>query len=485
MNKEEINDLIRDRRKVSISFLLLLFYLSCNKISWSPDRYNDDPMLRNFPRVRESAEKGLNISTSNNKFAELRRELEANPTSINNRFVSSRGVYQKAEEIIKIAKKSLLKSRKSMHNQKEASRIELIRKSEMNQTRVHDLVQEAFNRLNELLHTYNTRTPRYVTLPEHAEFFSLTYSCDAILQLLPPQLRFPIIDSFLTRSNIAGVENGVPVIPNDPSFYAGHNFSLVIRDFHSREYPILTSEAQRGEATWVVPESVRNEAEVNAILHEFQMEELERQQAGRGAAQRRFEEGDTGFEVKKKSLYKVCKTREANQRCCSIQLYCSKACSALDWPCHKNECTNSRRGRQKLEFEGAKFTAKSAEFTNSAETIQLEGAKTDEDILTSSHLSESMASLELPGSDTLSHRMLQEIEDESVAKAIAASLDNVSSSSRLGTSDASAARFLPDDPEEAGCEPRPAPDAIRGMQAAIQRLSGSISVETKPICTFC
>jgi hypothetical protein len=130
----------------------------------------------------------------------------------------------------------------------------------------------------------------------------------------------------------------------------------------------------------------------------------------------------------------------------------AKDCSKTDWPNHKKDCTSSRRRNinpQHPEYD-------------------LQGAKTNEDI--SSHTSPLP---EMQHSYMQSPRLLQALEEADVAKAIEASLAYPSFSS--------AADSMRDDPEEAGCEPRPAPDAFRGMQSALQRQSGSMDAEDKPL----
>jgi hypothetical protein len=459
----DINAVISDRKEVSVSFLLLLYGNACCYKAWfyddlckeKPDLLNNR-QLRIIPELRESLEKAIDKSTSEEQKEELKRKLRADPKSIYSRYKSSIGVYRKADETLQRVRKISSKGPKKV----QVSRNEMIDRLEGDKERVHSLVLEAFDRLNELLHTFNTRIPRFMTFTEYVEFDTMSYICDEVLKLIPEDLRFPIIDNFLTRSNLAGVEGGVPVIPTSPEFFGCDDFTKVIETFHTRVYPTSTSEAQRGEATWIMPESVRREAEAVAVLSALNQAGL-----GHEAAQGMFETDEINSKSSKLPLCRVCKTNEAGMRCCPTNKYCSRECACQDWPNHKYDCTNPRRRTQNpgLDLEGAK--------TNEVVVIHEETSPLSEPVVSSDLESQRISIL---------HELQQlDSEEDVVARAIAALMDD--------TGGVSISVLKSDDHEDAGCEPRPALDAIKGMKVSIQRLSGSqmASVETTPLCSFC
>ena len=453
----DINAVISDREEISVSFLMFLYSVaSGHKSSSRIDLIKKNPLLRNIPEVRESLEKAIDLSTVTEIKEKLNRELRADPTSIFGRYKSSQDAYQKAEETLQRARKNSSKDQKKVN----ASRTELINRMEADKKKVHSLVLEAFDRSIELLHTFNTRIPRFMTLIEHVEFESISYVCDGLLKEIPKDLRFPIIDNFLTRSNLAGVEGGVPVVPTNPDFFGRDDFTNVKETFHTRIYPTSTSEAQRGEATWIMPESVRREAEVVAVLSALNQAGL-----GHEAAQGMFETDEISSKSSKLPLCRVCKTNDAGMRCCPTNKYCSMACAYQDWPNHKNDCTNPRRRTQNtgLDLEGAK--------TNEVVVVNEETSPLSEPVVSSDQESQRISIL---------HELQQlDSEEEVVSRAIAALMDDAGG--------ISISVLKSDDHEDAGCEPRPAPDAIKGMKVSIQRLSGSqmAAVETKPLCSFC
>jgi hypothetical protein len=126
------------------------------------------------------------------------------------------------------------------------------------------LALEFFDRLNTLMHRSNSRNPRTITMAEIVEFYCLSLLQPAVIRMMgDADMERQILHDFLKSSHLAGVENGVPVVPTDLTMYTMDLFALA---FCKQGTAMKTTSLERGEAEWAV---------------------LEEQAGGLGAAQRR------------------------------------------------------------------------------------------------------------------------------------------------------------------------------------------------------
>jgi hypothetical protein len=128
------------------------------------------------------------------------------------------------------------------------------------------------NRLNDLVHIFNLRSPRIITRDELLEFQILISSFTRISKTVADKRKLStMIGAFLTSSHLAGVENGVTVVPDDTLLYFASDLDIAL-DLTRGDILYETNEIQRGEAVWILPDS--------------EIERLNREAAGLGAAQR-------------------------------------------------------------------------------------------------------------------------------------------------------------------------------------------------------
>ena len=431
--KDVVQPIIRNRRLVRVSVLLLLYYYAWSRVSFPEEDYEsyvrDRPHLRNIPRLLDIPEPDnstfdlsivktmyLEAMMDKNLVYDKTREFKQQFNLTGKKMGIILALQEKESKALYAAKERLntlqrntasAKHRRSkiMQAKDKAANLEIeqleleIRKQEYEVFRLLEMglpheaqkkslqqeavlrTQSILGRLNELIHTFNTRSPRAMTRNELVEYRLLIAAFNMVSNIVADREELSsMIEAFLTSSHLAGVEGGFEVIPTDYDFYdTGEDedeFEELLRmNLHGAQY--TTDERQRGEANWIAPliaptapEEERLNREVERLDRE--VESLNREVAGLGFAQRNaqqheleieaagravaasheaaskawsdFELGLKGLKnpvTKTKELCRVCKENVANQRCCKYNRYCSRDCAARDWPQHKYRCENA------------------------------------------------------------------------------------------------------------------------------------------------
>jgi hypothetical protein len=208
----------------------------------------DLPEAQNLPLIRESLHSELDVVIEYEIGQDLQHKYEKTDCSITNQ-----------------VKQSLanLKQAYRHFNLVENTRDSKIKRVRMNsaQTKIVEslkIVDETackiLKRINYLLHLIHTRRPRVVTIDEFVEINSLAMWMTNAIQELPRDRRMGMMNEFLVASKLAGVENGVSVVPTDARLYDVSTLGGVVL-LHKNGDWLDTTDLQRGEAVWIMPGS--------------------------------------------------------------------------------------------------------------------------------------------------------------------------------------------------------------------------------------
>jgi hypothetical protein len=118
--------------------------------------------------------------------------------------------------------------------------------------------QRLFDNFCDLLHRVHVRNPRVITIEEIREYNSFVRDA---MQSIPHMQHVNgsafqlMVENFLSRSNLAGVEGGHAVVPTNTAFYDSQIINLC--NLHHvqlvNETAFITDEEHQGEATWIDP----------------------------------------------------------------------------------------------------------------------------------------------------------------------------------------------------------------------------------------
>ena len=334
MNRDnEKRELIRNRNVVYVGALLILFYEAIAMNTWGHRDVSELPAARHVPFVLQTISPPVGVTYTPELWDTLTAEFNSDPGTLAYRIlefdkvvVESIKACDEIQHFIDISNSTRARIGKAMqqcalklkskHPKKEVRlkrRQEgehdlelLLEEAEASEFLLQDalarqdnyvrteiiehgqgLAREFFARLNTLIHRSNSRVPRAFTLEELVEFYCLSLLQPNVMRMVSDtDMEKRMLNEFLELSHLAGVENGIPVVPTDEIMYIMKQQSFVT-NFIRAGSAVRTTTVQRGEATW--------DERMEERLQERLEEQLQAQANGLGAAQRRVY-GDTAYQ---------------------------------------------------------------------------------------------------------------------------------------------------------------------------------------------
>jgi hypothetical protein len=235
-----INAAIGNRKKVVLSFLLLLLWFAWDTNTRHRSAGHSTPWAQNLPTVTGLRE--LESQAKTNNTTRMGGEQQASPLV---------GQLDELKESLKLTKKKIqyLQDRGAKKNAAKIKDAEETLQQHLAGAR--NLLQMILNRLEEIIHRAYSRQPRVLTYTEFMEGRSLILRLNDALSLIPAQQQFDLQDDFLDRVPLAGRERQLAVVPTNSSFYHLQETDLELLYSMLDRQATGTYDAQQGEAVWI------------------------------------------------------------------------------------------------------------------------------------------------------------------------------------------------------------------------------------------
>jgi hypothetical protein len=255
MDNQQLKRLIiRNRGEVAVISLLLLYIKACTLISYGiADGFDCFKMrqhayTRNLPLIRVSIDSDENITVPYLTFEKARKEYEAKPDGLIAQI-------KKYSDRIRESRNRLEEMNDNPRGVSHKVKAKITEAIEELKSKFLGIAQQMLQRLHDYLHTINTRRPRIITVDELIEFNCLSLYIARPFKHIPSDVGTQMLQDFLTTSNLAGVEDGIPVVPTEEELYcepAGFNDIFIMHDEMAK---MRTTPQQRGEARWIAPDN--------------------------------------------------------------------------------------------------------------------------------------------------------------------------------------------------------------------------------------
>jgi hypothetical protein len=216
--QREWTKLIADRSVVRVS-LLISFFLMALEFSW---RNPSTPSTAGMPRIIESHDSPsivLSLSPISSRF-DVRVPGDRFDTEIDD-------ILQELHDI----DKKLQFVRKKENKEKYEKQKKKLQDSALL------LLEQILRDINAAIHDAYSRSPRVMTRQEHAQLSRNIRHFVFLSEIVPLEMKKGIYTRFISESNLARIELGMPVVSTNYSVYAGAdlpNISKLLK-FHDRE----------------------------------------------------------------------------------------------------------------------------------------------------------------------------------------------------------------------------------------------------------